>query len=1519
MLSTRKDKKFLYEFMNNRDVPAWYRGISPFQLEAADELANSIRDDVAQETSHRVHNCLSRLGLIPAVRDKDLKMLMKLSGGNDLAFLWFLMELYYKKPGVEYKSLNEQLILTSIAHLDMITTLRELDNILPPGHQSKRQLEKRRKQKLRDKSWQSPPQKLMKKHSSPYFNKLERPVQYGKPLEVERPDFKVKFFRYEIYKDPNYVPPNEDNRWYAKHSFNRAKRISNKTIRDVLNNLSDNLEFIPTISNRAMEVIDYALSGVHEVKSKVLCKKHQNEAEQAKLRRTEFMLKKREKCFASLELFKKKKEARLERIQKMLETEVEMYRLHYHKKLQSHKDYHSYIRVLGKEGYCEHLIEDDQDENCNDIGPCPKTPSLLSMAASRTSRYNQLSDSKLNGLSKVESLLMNRGHRLSFGQRESETQQFHNISPTPPSSECYFVGPTKNQPYHFSYTKIFRYKDENDKRLFIKDKCVEAMETKDQLVPKLEDLTPDLAKLAKKSANQTWNENQKAWRKANEHNDLQESIQTDPYPPDMPRLPFYDCEDKKLMNDMLRIALVEMRKNPKYVLASLPDVHKLPMLREWIYQRYGKRYTHAQRIKEFNESIRIMNVLQKLKLRTVLPQPYEIGTKFLQSYKCHKYIMKKVGIARRQFYDRVNSDLLKRARYFWFAMRIPLCALPTRATFFAYLPARRVDNYLFKPWKLAERMDAKAQWDKKRHMEKQNSCITMFLQNYAKPTTNWVARDMQRQREFVDKYMRSIDVPDWYRGLSSFQYRAARNLLYAIRDDLEQDTSHRVREILNTIGLRPPLSKKNVRFVMKLSRGNDLAFLWFLKDLYYTTQEPGYNTNEQLILSCIAYLDLIFTIRGLDNLLPTGQPPKKTPPKRKMSKIVIDRLSRRKLQYSRLLPRKLTKQTGSFNKQYKLPYLERQRRPRPFGKSLTAYPPENVIQLKFLEVFKDPNYVIPNESSRWFSNYEPNEGRKTANSLVNQSLNEIFKSNLIKIPSQVFDAQLFKKLRLSGTSLRKNSQHELGRNILCEHHKVMQEMEKNLELELRMIALEKCRKYFDLDIPKKEKRVARLRRQIENDVNLHLLRFRQLADKSRSQLLLWDKNDLHVCNLSNDANNIEKESCNLCMSQKLQCHSTQTQSDCNFGLKPKICNSTQKKTLSAKSENKIRTKNLRNVTEPEIIGDCLRNNHLGNHKTQSRKSSLTNAHCGCRNVCKPKVYNCDSNYDYMQNYDYGHSDTSSETKAFFNAPHKHSPFKFDYQKIFDIAFEQEDAINIKKTCVAAIRSEECLKNHHAESRENIDEAIKNCTMKTMENTFRKSRTNVEYDTVPLLPSAKANTYYDPNNKALMHQMLKEGIERLAKDTRYVLAALPDAHKLPILRYWIYQRYGKVYTQKELIEIFKSSTLLFRALLQIQIHEALPSPTDLGRAVFIDYSCHSYLMRKCDRIKDLFYKRVDKAIMDQSRHLYIAMTPYVYAGRSPNKTIFAYLPSRPNDIQHFRVWSPRDCKPRWAKSTKFPGQ
>lgn len=336
---------------------------------------------------------------------------------------------------------------------------------------------------------------------------------------------------------------------------------------------------------------------------------------------------------------------------------------------------------------------------------------------------------------------------------------------------------------------------------------------------------------------------------------------------------------------------------------------------------------------------------------------------------------------------------------------------------------------------------------------------TMFLQNYAKPTTNFAARDMERQREFVEKYMRTADVPEWYRGLSSFQFQAAKNLHNAIRDDLEQGTSHRVREVLNSIGLRPPVSKKRLRLLMRLSRGCDLAFLWFLKDLHYQSDGPGYNTNEQLILSCIAYLDIIFTIRGLDEILPPEQPPKKRPHRMSNEQRRLSVQSKYKM-YDKQTYLSAQRKIGSFNKQYKLPYLEHQRRPGPYGKSLSAYPPENVLRLDFLNRYKDPTYVIPNESNRWFSNYLPSEGRQTANTLVNESLNTIF--NVTKLPSQVFEAQIFKNLKLSGNEGRKAERQ------LCEHHKLMEEMEKCLELELRVIAQEKCRKYFDADMPKKE-------------------------------------------------------------------------------------------------------------------------------------------------------------------------------------------------------------------------------------------------------------------------------------------------------------------------------------------------------------------------------------------------------------------------------------------------------------------
>ncbi|XP_054736542.1 uncharacterized protein LOC129243505 [Anastrepha obliqua] len=723
MLNAEKEKEFLTQFMSNKDVPSWYCGTSLFQIEAADELSNSIRDDVEQETCHRVRHCLNRLGLSPSVANKDLKVLMKLSGGNDLAFLWFLMELYYKTPGGQYDSINEQIILTSISHLDMITTLRELDRILPPGNASKRQLEQRQKRQLNNRTWKTPPRRKVKKHSSPYFNRLERPIQFGESLALERPDFKVRFLFYDIYKDPNYVPPNEVNRWYAKHFMQTPKGITARTLSEYLKELIAAMNFFPTNNKDVVSIIDLALEQMTRAKKRtVVCKKHQLEEEERKFRLQIKEVEHRQKCLKSLELFPKKQQARLEKIQKMLEKEVEMRRLQYQRKLRAHIGGHSYIRVLGQDGYCEHLIEDDQGEECGDKQQCAKTASAASLSIRLNNSLQTVVHTNDFKTSTNADKLIAKNHRLSFGREEDEKDDdLNNVYcgnlATPQSSERFFIGPNKNKPYKFDYPKIFHYEEKKNERIFIKKKCVQALDEEGKVVvKKMVDQTPDLADLSKRQADEIWKEEQQAWNAA--HEERTPSEVSDPYPKDMPRLPFYDCEDKKLMSEMLKIALLEMSKYPKFVLASLPNAYKLPMLREWIYQRYGKRYTQRQRLSEISNSLKIMSTLQKLKLQTKIPRPSAIGAITEQNYGCHKYIMRKVHIARQAYYNHLNTELLRRARYFWFAMRNFLCALPLNATFFAYLPSRKADNYLFKPWKLHEYMNAKAEWDLRRSQKK---------------------------------------------------------------------------------------------------------------------------------------------------------------------------------------------------------------------------------------------------------------------------------------------------------------------------------------------------------------------------------------------------------------------------------------------------------------------------------------------------------------------------------------------------------------------------------------------------------------------------------------------------------------------------------------------------------------------------------------------------------------------------------------------------------------------------------
>lgn len=76
--------------------------------------------------------------------------------------------------------------------------------------------------------------------------------------------------------------------------------------------------------------------------------------------------------------------------------------------------------------------------------------------------------------------------------------------------------------------------------------------------------------------------------------------------------------------------------------------------------------------------------------------------------------------------------------------------------------------------------------------------------------------------------------PDWYTELSYAQMEAADHLHTGLRDDREQATTHRCQRLLRTLGLHPPQSAARIQTVIEMSRANDMAFLWFLMELYYS-------------------------------------------------------------------------------------------------------------------------------------------------------------------------------------------------------------------------------------------------------------------------------------------------------------------------------------------------------------------------------------------------------------------------------------------------------------------------------------------------------------------------------------------------------------------------------------------------------------------------------------------------------------------------------------------------------------
>lgn len=67
-------------------------------MTAADALSISLAEDSEQGTVYRTQQCLRGIGIYPLPTTAQIREAMSVSRRNDIAFLWFLMEMNYVMP-----------------------------------------------------------------------------------------------------------------------------------------------------------------------------------------------------------------------------------------------------------------------------------------------------------------------------------------------------------------------------------------------------------------------------------------------------------------------------------------------------------------------------------------------------------------------------------------------------------------------------------------------------------------------------------------------------------------------------------------------------------------------------------------------------------------------------------------------------------------------------------------------------------------------------------------------------------------------------------------------------------------------------------------------------------------------------------------------------------------------------------------------------------------------------------------------------------------------------------------------------------------------------------------------------------------------------------------------------------------------------------------------------------------------------------------------------------------------------
>lgn len=792
----------------------------------------------------------------------------------------------------------------------------------------------------------------------------------------------------------------------------------------------------------------------------------------------------------------------------------------------------------------------------------------------------------------------------------------------------------------------------------------------------------------------------------------------------------------------------------------------------------------------------------------------------------------------------------------------------------------------------------------------------------------------------------------WLRGMSVKQVNGCNKLLHALRDDIEQESTYRVRECLTLLGLTPMLTSKQIKSIMAISQDNDLAFLWFIWEAFYKTSHDcngdteHYSINEQLILSSIAHLDMMTTMRALDHILPTADYSKKYQDiqcaeklnkenkrrklrgERRQTSFTIDKdlpynQRSEQLKEARKIRKKREPPQVSDDKAF--PYLMPQLRPKLYAPmSMVASPSDRKMVFPTYETYKEKHYHIPNESSRWFSLYELSPVKREIKRCLSNALAPLFGGSRMPLKDSV-----------------------------CNVHRMLEFSAVRKEQELTCETMRRCIRL--LHGQNEDKRRRRIIRQLEEDVECVALKLEQDARRQLTQLQQLIGG---TCNVGTG--------CQMCA--KLESSAgimdrPERKADFAFLLDfdlilrhpiPKdIEKNTPVKVYELGSQRLMKFVTLEeDLSLRNTLGSSAHCSNAGKKQKSSFRCILTEGVIKVLNekgksvkqVGHSKLVFCPPTRK---------SSDASVDKFFSRKTMKNGVLHWDYFKIYQPPSKSKSGEQLRDTrpiirsyCIAALNQAMRRSTGGAEQKKKNETPIAvtrdiqfDTSLKTADKSAKdlfakaiksKSLTadmekniSERKKSICNMVSAERFKYLgsiDPDDTSMLIKLLKIAVDIMQHDPKYVLVTLPNAHMMPILVDWVAERYGKTYSYHQMRDLAKSMSLVYDRLNRTAvISQRVPFPNRnfvKGYKCIESYNKYNEYVCQVGKSSDEYHRRLNKMALEESRLIWLAMHGYSNLAGSITDTYFAYLPAKELDFVRHHLWDSRDFRDMASSRRKY---